>query len=76
MTELMHTLLKRQLKRYFGDPFSIPQEWQKFFDAVNKLASLGFADGVLTPPLTKGLRSVTPPWTPTTQGSRSRDCGV
>jgi two-component system, cell cycle sensor histidine kinase and response regulator CckA len=34
--EQTHTLLKRQFKRYFGDPFSIPQEWQKFFDAINE----------------------------------------
>jgi signal transduction histidine kinase len=31
----MHNLLKRQLRRYFGDTFSIPDDWQKFIDAVN-----------------------------------------
>lgn len=31
----MHSLLKRQLKRYFGDLFSIPQEWQPFVCAIN-----------------------------------------
>jgi two-component system, cell cycle sensor histidine kinase and response regulator CckA len=36
MMEHMHTLLKRQLKSHFGGSFSIPQEWQKFFEAVNK----------------------------------------
>ncbi len=31
----IHSLLKRQLKKYFGDPFRIPNEWQAFIDAVN-----------------------------------------
>ena len=31
-----HSLLKRQLKRYFGDDFSVPAEWQSFIDAVNE----------------------------------------
>lgn len=31
----MHNLLKRQLRRYFGDLFNIPGEWNKFIDAVN-----------------------------------------
>ncbi len=31
----MHSLLKRQLSRYFSDSFSIPAEWQRFIDAVN-----------------------------------------
>jgi PAS domain S-box-containing protein len=31
----MHSLLKRQLRRYFGDPFRIPEEWQEFIGAVN-----------------------------------------
>ncbi len=31
----MHTLLKRQLRRYFGDSFSVPEEWQGFLGAVN-----------------------------------------
>jgi PAS domain S-box-containing protein len=30
-----HSLLKRQLKRYFGDPATIPAEWQGFLAAVN-----------------------------------------
>jgi two-component system, cell cycle sensor histidine kinase and response regulator CckA len=33
--EAMHSLLKRQLKRYFGDSFTIPHEWQPFVKAVN-----------------------------------------
>ena len=33
--EQMHSLLKRQLRRYFGDQFRIPKEWQEFIDAVN-----------------------------------------
>ena len=31
----MHSLLKRQLRRFFGDPFSTPEEWRGFVDAVN-----------------------------------------
>jgi len=31
----MHNLLKRQLKKYFGDPLQIPTKWQKFVDAVD-----------------------------------------
>jgi PAS domain S-box-containing protein len=31
----MHSLLKRQLKRYFGDQFRIPRNWQEFINAVN-----------------------------------------
>jgi two-component system cell cycle sensor histidine kinase/response regulator CckA len=31
----MHSLLKRQLKRFFGDSFIIPEEWSGFFDMVN-----------------------------------------
>lgn len=31
----MHSLLKRQLRRRFGDQFAIPQEWQEFIDAIN-----------------------------------------
>ncbi|MCJ7577825.1 MAG: PAS domain S-box protein, partial [candidate division Zixibacteria bacterium] len=34
--EQMHSLLKRQLKRYFGDLDSLPKEWQGLLDAVNK----------------------------------------
>ncbi len=33
--EKMHSLLKRQLRRHFGDDFSIPEEWQEFVTAVN-----------------------------------------
>jgi PAS domain S-box-containing protein len=31
----IHNLLKRQLKKYFGESFQIPTEWQKFVEAVN-----------------------------------------
>ena len=31
----MHSLLKRQLKRSFGDESSIPQELWQFVDAIN-----------------------------------------
>ncbi len=34
--EAMHSLLKRQLRRHFGESFSVPQEWQGFIDSVNK----------------------------------------
>jgi two-component system sensor histidine kinase/response regulator len=30
-----HSLLKRQLKRHFGEPFDIPQQWSTFIDRVN-----------------------------------------
>jgi PAS domain S-box-containing protein len=33
--EQMHSLLKRQLRRCFGDPFYLPEEWQEFVGAVN-----------------------------------------
>jgi len=33
--EEMHSLLRRQLRRSFGDQFSIPKEWQEFIHAVN-----------------------------------------
>lgn len=33
--EQMHSLLKRQLGRCFGDQFCIPKEWQEFIDTVN-----------------------------------------
>ena len=33
--EQPHSLLKRQLKRCFGDAFRIPKEWQGFVSAVN-----------------------------------------
>ncbi|HSH92444.1 MAG TPA: PAS domain S-box protein [Ramlibacter sp.] len=31
----MHSLLKRQLKRQFGEGFLVPAEWQPFIDRVN-----------------------------------------
>lgn len=31
----MHSLLKRQLKRAFGDPLNIPAEWEAFIEMVN-----------------------------------------
>ena len=31
----MHNFLKRQLRRYFGDSFSVPDEWREFVNAVN-----------------------------------------
>ena len=31
----MHSLLKRQLKKQFGESFVIPEKWQTFIDAVN-----------------------------------------
>ena len=33
--EQMHSLLKRQLKRDFGDQFAIPAQWRPFIDRVN-----------------------------------------
>src|SRR5438105_2441653 len=33
--ETMHSLLQRQLQRHFGDPASIPPEWQAFVKDVN-----------------------------------------
>ncbi|ROZ61523.1 PAS domain S-box protein [Ramlibacter sp. WS9] len=33
--DAMHSLLKRQLKRQFGDGFAIPAEWQAFIGCVN-----------------------------------------
>ena len=33
--EAMHSLLKRQLKRHFGDAFEIPAQWRGFIDRVN-----------------------------------------
>ena len=32
----MHTLLKRQLKRCFGDDFKIPDGWQGFINVIDK----------------------------------------
>jgi len=32
----VHSLLKRQLGRFFGDQFSTPEEWRGFVDAVNE----------------------------------------
>src|SRR5215471_13370429 len=31
----MHNQLKLQIRRYFGDPESLPKEWQGFINAVN-----------------------------------------
>jgi len=31
----MHSLLKRQLKRHFGDSFAVPPEWRPFIDRVD-----------------------------------------
>jgi PAS domain S-box-containing protein len=31
----MHSLLRRQLKRYFGDPDALPPQWQRFIAAVD-----------------------------------------
>jgi two-component system, sensor histidine kinase and response regulator len=33
--ESLHSLLRRQLKRYFGDSFTVPEEWRGFISAVN-----------------------------------------
>src|SRR5215469_6638057 len=33
--ERMHSLLKRQIRRYFGGSESLPKEWQPFIAAVN-----------------------------------------
>ena len=30
-----HRLLKRQLKKYFGNAFQIPEQWRSFIEAVN-----------------------------------------
>ena len=30
-----HSLLKRQLKRHFGEPFDVPEQWRTFIDRVN-----------------------------------------
>jgi two-component system, cell cycle sensor histidine kinase and response regulator CckA len=35
MNKQIHSLLKRQLKRHFGDTDGIPEEWKNFIDAVN-----------------------------------------
>src|ERR1043166_1867450 len=32
----IHSLLKRQLKRCFGEGFATPREWQAFIEAVNE----------------------------------------
>jgi PAS domain S-box-containing protein len=31
----MHSLLKRQLKRHFGEHFNVPKDWQSFIGAIN-----------------------------------------
>ncbi|NPC58621.1 PAS domain S-box protein [Caenimonas soli] len=30
-----HSLLKRQLKRHFGEPFEIPEQWRSFVERIN-----------------------------------------
>src|SRR6516164_7626269 len=32
----MHSLLKRQLRRHFGDEFEIPAEWKDFIQSVGE----------------------------------------
>jgi PAS domain S-box-containing protein len=34
--DTMHSLLKRQLRRHFGDSSSVPEEWRGFVQAVNE----------------------------------------
>lgn len=34
--EKMHSLLKRQLKRFFGDSFVVPEKWSEFIKAINE----------------------------------------
>ncbi len=31
----MHSLLRRQLKKCFGEPYAVPQEWRAFLDLVD-----------------------------------------
>ena len=33
--DAMHSLLKRQLKRHFGEGFNVPAEWSRFLDGVS-----------------------------------------
>ena len=33
--EQTHSLLKRQLKRHFGEPFDVPEQWQAFIGRIN-----------------------------------------
>src|SRR5690348_12321355 len=42
-----HSLLKRQLKRHFGETFAIPEAWQGFIDAVNAAYSEFDADRMM-----------------------------
>lgn len=35
MTEKTHNLLKRQLRRFFGESYAVPPEWAGFIEAVN-----------------------------------------
>ncbi|MEW6052236.1 MAG: EAL domain-containing protein [Nitrospirota bacterium] len=35
MKDQIHNLLRRQLRRYFGDLFTVPAEWEQFVSAVN-----------------------------------------
>jgi PAS domain S-box-containing protein len=36
MEQQMHSLLKRQLKRHFGEHLAIPEPWEKFIRVVNE----------------------------------------
>jgi PAS domain S-box-containing protein len=40
----MHSLLKRQIKRHFGDGFEIPAAWRPFIDRVNEAYAESDAD--------------------------------
>lgn len=35
MKDQIHNLLRRQLRRYFGDQVTVPAEWEQFVSAVN-----------------------------------------
>ena len=39
-----HSVLKRQLRKCFGDSFSVPREWQKFIELVNDVYQQGDND--------------------------------
>ncbi len=43
----VHSLLKRQLKRHFGEDFKVPEEWRSFIGAIND-AYTGFDDDRVT----------------------------
>jgi len=45
----LHSLLRRQIARFFGDSFKIPEGWEDFFDSVNSAYWESDADrGMLT----------------------------